>query len=165
MTRVIDSNGVEIPIDAVGIFELLAPEHQQDIAWQRDAACRKVVMGTPQRRVHAFFPDRGKPADRAKAVCATCPVWRECLEYALVGHEREGVWGGTTEKQRRVILRARRAGQEVDLRRPTLPPPRTPRCGHQWWCDDWDTYVKKCGRMRVQPHLPPFAPRKMEAVA
>jgi WhiB family redox-sensing transcriptional regulator len=43
--------------------------------------------------------------ERALAICATCPVQRECLDYALEARERFGIWGGKTEKQRRQILR------------------------------------------------------------
>lgn len=135
MTRVIDSTGREIPIDTVGLFEMLDPEHVHEIAWQRDAACRKVVMGTPQRRVHAFFPERGKPAEAAKAVCATCPVWEACLEYSLKHHLRDGVWGGRTEKERRVILRARRLGIPVEVTAPLAPRPRITECCHGQGCD------------------------------
>lgn len=129
MTRVIDADGVEIQPDWVGVFSALQRATQEEIAWQRDAACRKVEIGHSTRaRVHAFFPDRGRPAERAKAVCATCPVWRECLEYALGDHEREGVWGGTTEKERRVILRARKQGLDIELTPPAVKRPKSPHC-------------------------------------
>lgn len=74
------------------------------IRWRKQAACLTVADRT------IFFPGRGRSdmADKAKAVCATCPVIADCLEYALRGHERVGVFGGTTEQERRVILRARR---------------------------------------------------------
>ena len=44
----------------------------------------------------------------AKAVCAMCHVRTACLEYALASRERDGVWGGATEKERRRLLRQRR---------------------------------------------------------
>lgn len=31
-----------------------------------------------------------------------------CLEHALTLREKDGVWGGTTEKERRRIIRQRR---------------------------------------------------------
>lgn len=40
---------------------------------------------------------------RAKAVCAGCPVREACLEFALANDERWGVWGGTSERQRRAM--------------------------------------------------------------
>ena len=47
-------------------------------------------------------------AAEAKAICADCPVRQACLEHALAHREREGVWGGTTERERRRIVRQRR---------------------------------------------------------
>ena len=44
----------------------------------------------------------------AKRVCSECSVQGTCLEFALQGREKEGVWGGATEKERRRILRQRR---------------------------------------------------------
>jgi WhiB family redox-sensing transcriptional regulator len=31
-----------------------------------------------------------------------------CLEHALASREKDGVWGGTTDKERRRIIRQRR---------------------------------------------------------
>jgi WhiB family redox-sensing transcriptional regulator len=39
----------------------------------------------------------------AKAVCAACPVRIDCLGYALETGQDAGVWGGTSEKERREI--------------------------------------------------------------
>ena len=41
-------------------------------------------------------------------LCTECPVRQACLEHALAHREREGVWGGTTERERRRIVRQRR---------------------------------------------------------
>ena len=56
-----------------------------------------------------FHPSRGEDtvARHARAVCAVCPVCAECLEYALDNGEHWGIWGGTSERQRR-DLRSRR---------------------------------------------------------
>lgn len=48
----------------------------------------------------------------AKAICGGCPVWRQCLTYALDSGEAFGIWGACDEDDRRAILRrqaARRA--------------------------------------------------------
>jgi WhiB family redox-sensing transcriptional regulator len=63
-----------------------------------------------------FFPERGahgQTAD-AKAVCAGCSVRAECLDYGM--HERIGVWGGTSENDRKRIRR-QRALARADARR------------------------------------------------
>ncbi|MBA3653812.1 MAG: WhiB family transcriptional regulator [Actinobacteria bacterium] len=39
--------------------------------------------------------------DAAKAVCRGCDVQSECLEFALATNQEAGVWGGTSEDERR----------------------------------------------------------------
>ena len=39
---------------------------------------------------------------RAKEVCAACLVRRQCLQFALATRQAHGVWGGTTEEERRL---------------------------------------------------------------
>lgn len=41
----------------------------------------------------------------AKAICARCPVRRECLEFARTNEPIDGIWGGMTSQERQ---RARR---------------------------------------------------------
>lgn len=71
--------------------------------WRKWAACRGID-------VEVFFPETDDDAEveAAKAVCEACPVRQACLEHALAHREREGVWGGATERERRRILRQRR---------------------------------------------------------
>jgi len=38
----------------------------------------------------------------AKEVCASCLVRRQCLQFALATRQAHGVWGGTTEEERRL---------------------------------------------------------------
>ena len=52
--------------------------------------------------------DEAIRVERAKAVCATCPVQTRCLQHALEHREHHGIWGGTTEAERRRIIRRRR---------------------------------------------------------
>lgn len=42
---------------------------------------------------------------RAKDICAVCPVSTDCLEFALETNQRAGIWGGTTEDERRSLRR------------------------------------------------------------
>lgn len=42
-------------------------------------------------------------------ICATCPVQADCLAYALRTGEDDGIWGGTTPKQRRRMRHAHRS--------------------------------------------------------
>ena len=42
----------------------------------------------------------------AKAVCDTCLAKEPCLEFALTTNQDSGVWGGTSEEERRKLRRA-----------------------------------------------------------
>ncbi|MFQ5947741.1 MAG: WhiB family transcriptional regulator [Acidimicrobiia bacterium] len=66
--------------------------------WVELAACRGVDPGL-------FFPGQQGDSGPALAICATCPVRVQCLEWALEVREPYGIWGGTTERQRRRLLR------------------------------------------------------------
>jgi WhiB family redox-sensing transcriptional regulator len=50
-----------------------------------------------------WFAESPADIERAKAVCATCPVRRECLAGALRRNEPCGVWGGEILQHGRVI--------------------------------------------------------------
>jgi WhiB family redox-sensing transcriptional regulator len=69
--------------------------------WKERAAC----AGYPS---NVFFPmgdaHPGLVA-RAKAVCRECPVSEECLEFAFETNQVSGIWGGTTEEERRSLRR------------------------------------------------------------
>lgn len=43
--------------------------------------------------------------DEAKAVCSSCPVVQQCLDWAVSVDPVDGIWGGTTEAERRAIRR------------------------------------------------------------
>ena len=75
-----------------------------------------------------FFPEKGGSTRAAKAVCAGCPVRAECLEYALAHDERFGVWGGTSERERRRLTHAGTAtsptnAPQVAAQQPDVPGP------------------------------------------
>lgn len=75
----------------------------QPTPWMEEAACK----GMP---TVVFYPPKGSPAGEAKAICARCPVRLPCLEYALENHERDGVFGGKTYKDRLRIQKYRQLG-------------------------------------------------------
>lgn len=70
-------------------------------AWRQRAACRGVDPDI-------FYPVSDEDAEDAKAICGQCPVQELCLDWALTNREKEGVWGGATERERRRIIRRRR---------------------------------------------------------
>ena len=72
-----------------------------NLSWRQRAACRGVDPDV-------FYPVSDDDADEAKQICGDCAVRQPCLEYALANRERDGVWGGATERERRRIVRQRR---------------------------------------------------------
>lgn len=59
-----------------------------------------------------FFPEDEMGRNEAKAVCFTCPVRKECLQYALrlpalYGGDGGGIWGGTSAAERDRMHRPR----------------------------------------------------------
>lgn len=70
-------------------------------SWRNQAACRGLDPSI-------FYPVTDEEAGMAKGVCEDCSVREACLEHALGRREKEGVWGGCTEKERRRIIRQRR---------------------------------------------------------
>jgi hypothetical protein len=60
----------------------------------------------------AFFPEQGKSLHDAKRTCERCEVREPCLAWALANHEH-GVWGGTSEQQRKEMLNQRRRARRL----------------------------------------------------
>jgi WhiB family redox-sensing transcriptional regulator len=71
--------------------------------WWADAGCRVEDSTT-------FFSSQSgrsiplRQTLRAKAVCARCPVQKQCLDAALSRGEPEGFWGGLTPQERRKLV-------------------------------------------------------------
>ena len=82
-----------VPGDAPTLADLLPSRPP----WMARAACRGVEATT-------FFPARGEPTDAARELCADCPARGPCLAYALE-EDVEGVWAGTSKRQRRAMRR------------------------------------------------------------
>lgn len=76
---------------------------EPDLSWRRDASCRDT---SPE----LFFPigTTGQAIDQieaAKLVCMGCPARVQCLEFALSTNQDSGVWGATSEEDRRHLRR------------------------------------------------------------
>ncbi|MBM3827902.1 MAG: WhiB family transcriptional regulator [Actinobacteria bacterium] len=84
-----------------------------DYSWRSEAICRDT---DPE----LFFPvgTTGQALlqiDRAKQVCNECNVRVSCLEFALETNQDSGIWGGTSEEERRNIRRQIAARNRVAL--------------------------------------------------
>jgi WhiB family redox-sensing transcriptional regulator len=81
------------------------PEQVIDLTndWRRQAACRSMAPDL-------FFPagTTGAAFDEivaAKDVCFGCEVRSDCLRFAVASNQEFGIWGGTTEEERRELRR------------------------------------------------------------
>jgi WhiB family redox-sensing transcriptional regulator len=80
-------------------------------SWRDQASCIGVDTAL-------FFPvgvtgEAETQIDAAKAVCRRCPVQDACLAFAVQTNQEYGVWGGTSEEERREIRRAWRRGRSL----------------------------------------------------
>ncbi len=74
-----------------------------------------------------WFADSPSDLERAKALCADCPIRRACLAEALDRAEPWGVWGGEIFDRGSVVSRKRprgrpRKGRRVTSRKPVRLP-------------------------------------------
>lgn len=76
--------------------------------WQYQGACRDVDTSM------FFHPEGERGAarvirtNRAKAICAECPVRQACLDHALAVREPYGIWGGLGEDELAVLYQQRK---------------------------------------------------------
>jgi WhiB family transcriptional regulator, redox-sensing transcriptional regulator len=77
-----------------------AGKHDDD-DWMKQAECS-------DKPPNMFFPNNVAGVNAAKLVCAECIVRTECLEYAIDKKVEAGVWGGTSERERHVIIKQRK---------------------------------------------------------
>lgn len=81
-----------VPVEAV----------EEEPPWQTFAACRPELRPpdmTVAEWTDLFFPARGESTRPARQYCAICPVLDECRNAGR--SEKHGIWGGTSERQRR----------------------------------------------------------------
>ena len=82
----------------------IRPASQDADTWRTSALCRHTDPDL-------FFPvgTTGIALEHiaaAKAVCEQCPVKEPCLQFAIETNQDNGIWGGTSEEERRVLRRA-----------------------------------------------------------
>lgn len=92
------------------------PDPGRILPWQAHGLCR--LVADPE----VFYPEPAEPAREALALCAVCPVQTECLSHALTFPEEYGVWGGTTEQERREHIRALRRARTAVTGTPLATP-------------------------------------------
>jgi WhiB family redox-sensing transcriptional regulator len=91
----------------------------KSLKWQVDALCAK-----PENRevMEWFFSKEPKEKYAAKNLCFSCPVRKECLQWALEHRQIWGIWGGKDEVEMRRTLSVSYKGEEARRRRfPNCP--------------------------------------------
>ncbi len=92
----------------------------KSLNWQLEAKCaqpeNKESMGW-------FFSKEPKEKYAAKNLCFSCPVRKECLQWALEHRQIWGIWGGKDEVEIRRTLSVSYKGEEARRR-------RFPNCPH-----------------------------------
>ena len=82
----------EVSMDILNEWKLT----NQRFDWMDEAKCKGMT--------HMFFPEQGDEnnyVERAKAICATCSVKDDCLQFALDNCFVYGIWGGMSARQRK----------------------------------------------------------------
>ena len=74
-----------------------------EIEWEK-AECKRLEIYTDlfydieeERSVNAY-----DHINAVRAICVSCPIWKDCLAYAFQ-NENYGMWGGMTSQERASI--------------------------------------------------------------
>lgn len=70
-----------------------------DESWMEAALCKVVHEG------RTWFSAGKNDIERAKEVCRECSVDWECLRWSIVTGQRDGIWGGLDETERRPLIK------------------------------------------------------------
>jgi WhiB family redox-sensing transcriptional regulator len=79
--------------------------------WWPEAACQSADPELFFPISALAVPDRD--VARAKVICGSCRVRPQCLEYAMASGPVQGIWGGTTDEERRLLRNRRRKAKQV----------------------------------------------------
>ena len=102
--------------------------------WRDEAACAGELK--------LFFSGDWRDWQKAKVICATCPVRRTCLTDSLEHEDRFGVWGGLDHYQLRETLSIDKNGDPI----PNLKAVKCPYCRLR----DIETLEKKRSRIHYR---------------
>jgi hypothetical protein len=109
-----------VAVEWAGDAPLIKPE-----PWMAEGLCG-------QTDPEMFFPEKGGSTKNAKKICAVCPVRQQCLDYALEGDQRFGIWGGLSERERRRLRAAKSS----------TPPTPSPRAQRKEWTPEEDSRLR-----------------------
>jgi WhiB family redox-sensing transcriptional regulator len=93
-----------------------------NLKWQSESLCSQPENS---ELVEKFFSTESEERHEAKNLCFSCPVRKECLQWALEHRQIWGIWGGKDEGEIRRALSVSFKGEEIRRYRP----PNCPHCG------------------------------------
>lgn len=80
----------------------------EDVSWMELGNCH----GKPEATAELFDPSDIGQIEAKNKWCSNCPVKQQCLDYAMKYGELNGVWGNTTEDERKELRRKLRAKKQ-----------------------------------------------------
>ncbi|KAA0109028.1 WhiB family transcriptional regulator [Mycolicibacterium sp. P9-22] len=80
-------------------------------SWQQRAGCRDEDPALFFQPDGERSPARDARHEKARAICAICPVTRDCLRHSIREREPFGIWGGLSELERHTAMGSARDHQ------------------------------------------------------
>lgn len=80
--------------------------------WQKKGNCNG---DDPNKYIPPPKQDTKDTRHYNKTICETCPVKKECLDYALANRIKIGLWGGTSPKERESMYSRYKGEKEYDI--------------------------------------------------
>ena len=91
----------------------------ENLKWQSEALCAKP---SNKKYLDWFFSKDFSEKYDAKNLCFSCPVRKDCLQWALEHRQIWGVWGGRDDVDIRRALSVSYSGEEIRRKRfPNCP--------------------------------------------
>jgi WhiB family redox-sensing transcriptional regulator len=88
----------------------MSKNNPEDLDWMNGSECGKLEN---KHLAEMFFSPKYEERHKAKNMCFSCPVRRDCLKWALESKQIWGIWGGRDEDEIRRTLSVNVDGAEV----------------------------------------------------
>jgi len=96
----------EYSIDSMDVWR-----SYKNVDWEK-ANCREVGTNAFYMQDDEDASKRLSKTEYARTICAVCPIQMDCLTYAFA-HERYGMWGAMTARERNFIATNTLGGPSV----------------------------------------------------
>lgn len=79
----------------------LVLQHPDDGEWRDDASCKKMGNTMFFQTLHNRDKEVKAIISGVKTICGSCPVQKNCLDFAVRNEIKDGIWGGMTSAERK----------------------------------------------------------------